>query len=408
MNYDAVLKASHKALDICKDNFERIEEICLKNSQKVLKSFIENKVSTNHFSRSTGYGYYNTGKEVLNSVFAQVLGAEHALVSANFASGTHAIVVTLSAVLRPGDLVISVTGEPYDTLNTFIYGENCGSLSDFNINFEKINVFDGFFSFESKIWKDSLQKKPKVVYIQRSRGYTFRKSMSIQDIEDLVKNVRKISPKSIVIVDNCYGELVQTQEPTEIGADLVVGSLIKNLGGGIASSGAYVAGKKDLIELCCQRFISPGISHTGASYLNQELFMGLFYSPAAVKEALKTSVFASALFEILGLEVLPKYSELRTDLVQIIKLKSKKNLISFCKAIQFNSPIDSFLEPLPWAMPGYKDEIIMASGGFISGSSIEISADAPLREPFAVWLQGGTNFYMSTKAILAAAEAIEI
>jgi cystathionine beta-lyase family protein involved in aluminum resistance len=392
-------KLIQTALDLCKEQFAVIDEICEINSKKVLKSFIDNKVKELNFASTTGYGYGDAGKKVLNSVFAQALDAESALVSANFISGTHAIAVALFAVARPGDTILCITGEPYDTLKTLIYDKNCGSLADFNINF-KITDFT-----KNSINKD-LQEKPEIIYIQRSRGYSLRNSITVEDIKKIILKIKKITSKSIIITDNCYGEFVQTEEPLSAGADLIIGSLIKNPGGGIAPSGAYIAGKKHLTELCEQRFTAPGVHGAGRTHCNRELFMGLFYAPQAVREALKTAVFASSLFEIIGFEVSPERNETRTDIIQTINFNSKEKMIKFCQTIQAGSPVDSSVRPEPWAMPGYQEKIIMASGGFISGSSIELSADAPIREPFTIWLQGGTNFYAAKYAIANAAEAV--
>lgn len=376
-----------------------IDKICENNSKKVLKAFKNNKVSEIHFANSTGYGYGNSGREVINSVFAEAFGAESALVSSNFVSGTHAIATAIFGLLRPQDTILFITGKPYDTLEKLINGENSCSLKDFNINTQ----ICGFLSNNFKIF---LNNNPKVVYIQRSMGYNLRKSLKICDIENLIKKIRKISPESIILVDNCYGEFVQEQEPTEVGADLIVGSLIKNPGAGIAPSGGYIAGKKSLVELCEQRFLAPGLKNMGASHFNREILMGLFYAPLAVREALKTAIFASKIFEQAGFEVLPGPDEERADIITAINLKSEENLKIFCKCIQNNSPVDSFVTPEPWEMPGYDHKVIMASGGFISGSSIELSADAPLKEPYTVWVQGGTNFYLAKDALINALELI--
>ena len=376
-----------------------IDKICDNNSKKVLKAFKNNKVSEIHFANSTGYGYGNSGREVINSVFAEAFGAESALVSSNFVSGTHAIATAIFGLLRPQDTILFITGKPYDTLEKLINGENSCSLKDFNINTQ-------ICDFLSNNFKIFLNNNPKVVYIQRSMGYNLRKSLKICDIENLIKKIRKISPESIILVDNCYGEFVQEQEPTEVGADLIVGSLIKNPGAGIAPSGGYIAGKRSLVELCEQRFLAPGLKNMGASHFNREILMGLFYAPLAVREALKTAIFASKIFEQAGFEVLPGPDEERADIITAINLKSEENLKIFCKCIQNNSPVDSFVTPEPWEMPGYDHKVIMASGGFISGSSIELSADAPLKEPYTVWVQGGTNFYLAKDALINALELI--
>ena len=382
-----------KILNNCKYQFEFIDKICEINSNKILKAFQNNKISEMHFTISNGYGYNNIGRDIINKVFAECFGAESSFVNSNFVSGTHAISTAIFAILRPKDTILFITGKPYDTINKIINGKNCCSLKDFEINYQ---ICD-FLNNNIEIF---LKNNPKVVYIQRSMGYTIRKSLRIQEIQSLIKKIKEISPKSIVLVDNCYGEFVQTKEPTDIGADLIIGSLIKNPGAGIAPSGGYIAGKKELIELCEQRFLAPGLKNIGASYFNREILMGLFYAPLAVREALKTAVFASILFKRAGFEVFPDFQEERADIITAINLKNEENLKIFCKNIQNNSPVDSFLTPEAFQMPGYDHKIIMASGGFISGSSIELSADAPLKEPYTVWLQGGTNFYLAKSALI--------
>lgn len=379
-------------LEKCKVQFEKIDCICEKNSLKILESFRRNKVGECHFAPSNGYGYGNVGRNVLNQVFADSLEFESALVSANFVSGTHAISTALFATVRPGYSILFVTGSPYDTLDQVLNGVGCGSLNDFGIrciicNYKKDNI------------NIELEKQPNIVYIQRSRGYSLRDSLRVCEINEMISKIRSISPKSVIIVDNCYGEFVEETEPN---ADLIVGSLIKNPGAGISPSGGYIAGKKNLISLCEQRFLAPGLKDIGSSTFNRELFMGLFYAPLAVRESLKSSIFASALFEEAGFEVFPKFNEKRSDIVSSINLNSEENLKIFCKSIQEFSPVDSFLTPEPWRMPGYSHDIIMASGGFISGSSIELSADAPVRDPYTVFLQGGTNFYLAKYALVNA------
>ena len=366
-----------------------IDKLTEKNSIKILNSFIENKVSEIHFSQSTGYGYSNIGRNILNKVFAQSMDSEDALVSENFVSGTHAISTALLSIVRPKDTVLFSTGSPYDTLDKLINGNNCCSLKDLEVDVEIKDylIRDDFF--------ESLKKLPRVVYIQRSKGYTHRNSLSIKDIEKLILDIKNISPESIIVVDNCYGEFVYENEPTFFGADLIVGSLIKNPGAGIAVSGGYICGKKKYIDLCKQKFLAPGLFDVGASSHNRELFMGLFYAPLAVKESLKTAKFASKMFSDAGFEVSPKPHERWNDIITSINLKSEKNLNIFCKSVQSYSPIDSFITPEAWDMPGYDNKVIMSSGGFISGSSIELSCDAPVKEPFTVYLQGGTNFYIS-------------
>ncbi|MDR2074573.1 MAG: methionine gamma-lyase family protein [Oscillospiraceae bacterium] len=403
-----ILLLSERALKLCQDRFCVFEKVCGSLSLKVLDSFRENKVGSHHFYSSSGYGYGDyENRRVLNSLVANLFGAEDALVSTLFASGTHALKVALWAVSRPGDTIASVTGSPYETLHPAIFGSNVGSLRDFGIDFFVID-------FETDDFLKALhQKKPRTVYIQRSKGYTFRKSLSVKDIGYFVSQIRKNCKDCIIIVDNCYGEFVENTEPCTSGADLIVGSLIKNPGGGVAPCGAYIAGKKNLVDLCAQQLTAPGLgASVGCSHSLKELFAGIFYAPSAVREALKTATFASCLFGLMGHEITPGYSEERADTVQVIKFQGSENqsreaVIKFCSAIQAFSPVDSFSSPEPAPLPGYgSTEILMASGGFISGSSIELSADAPMRNPYAVWLQGGTNFAYSKIAIMKSAESV--
>ena len=384
----------NEILSKCKKQFDYVDEICEINSLKILESFRKNRVSESHFAPSTGYGYGNSGREIINKVFAKSFGAESALVSSSFVSGTHAISVALFALLRPNQRVLFITGKPYDTIDSILNGSNCCSLKDFEIKHEICDYKKDNLLFY-------LKKSPEVVYIQKSRGYSFRDSLSILKIKNLIEKIKFLSPESVVLVDNCYGEFVEQFEPTDVGADLIVGSLIKNPGAGISPSGGYIAGKRELVSLCEQRLLASGLKDMGASSNNREILMGLFYSPLAVRESLKSGIFASALFEYAGFEVSPRYDDKRYDIVTCIKLENEKNLLKFCESVQKYSPIDSFVVPEPWNMPGYDHKVVMAAGGFVSGSSIELSADAPLKEPFAVWFQGGTNFYLAKKALIS-------
>lgn len=403
---DKVKKLSEEALKVCKQQFERIENITEYNQQKMLKAFSNAKISESHFTASTGYGYGDRGREALDEVYAYVFGAEGALVRHNFVSGTHALTVALFGVLRPNDTMLCVTGLPYDTLRGVIglNGDSDGSLKDFGINYEQINLLeDGSVDYRSI--KDRMKIPVKLVYIQRSRGYTLRPSLLIEDIEKIVKIVKSVSPETIVMVDNCYGEFVQTDEPISKGADLIVGSLIKNPGGGIAPTGGYIAGRRDLVEKCSYRLTTPATGGEVGATLgqNRELFMGAFHAPIVTGEALKTAVFASALFELLNFEVSPRFNEPRGDIIQVLKLKNENNLISFCQGIQSGSPIDSFVKPEPWDMPGYDCKVIMAAGGFTLGSSIELSADAPIKSPYAAFMQGSLDFYSGKLGVMLAA-----
>ena len=400
---------SKKAMNLCKNEFEKIDSMTEYNQQKVLKAFIDNSVSERHFVGSTGYGYGDDGRDVLDKVFAQIFGAEDALVRHNFVSGTHALTVALFGILRPGDTILSVSGTPYDTLQGVIGAnkKSSGSLQEFGINYLEIPLTsDGLLNFSAI--EDVLNSKIKMVYMQRSRGYSLRPSLFVSDIKKVAQIAKKKSPNCIIMLDNCYGEFVGYDEPLLNGVDLIAGSLIKNPGGGIASTGGYIAGRKDLIEMCSYRLTTPGTGkEIGATLgVNRELFMGIFNAPHVTGEALKVAVFSAALFEILGYEVFPKYNEPRSDIIQVLKLGNAKDLIAFCQSIQAASPIDSFVKPEPWDMPGYDNQVIMAAGTFTLGASIELSADAPLRKPYAVFMQGGLNFHSAKVGIMLAADEI--
>lgn len=393
-----------KAEETASEAFDRIDHTARCNSEKVLKAFIDNRVSDMHLKGTTGYGYGDDGRDKLDAVFAQVLGAEDALVRHNFVNGTHAISTALFGVLRPGDLMLSLTGKPYDTLNEVIFGKRGGSLTEFGVKYDQIDLLpDGRVNY-GKI--NDLARGCKVAYIQRSRGYSLRPSISVSEISEMIDAVKGVNPGAIVIVDNCYGELVERVEPCDVGADLIVGSLIKNLGGGIAPTGGYIAGRKDLVELCSYRLTTVGTGkEVGCTLdMNRSLFMGLFYAPEVVKNAVKTATFASAFLELLGFEAFPRYNEYRTDIITAVKLGSPEALIAFCEGIQSGSPVDSFVTPEPWDMPGYDSQVIMAAGAFTMGASIELSADAPLRDPFAVWLQGGLTYDTGRMGIILAAQ----
>ncbi len=406
---EEIEKIARRAQELCVPKFKKVDEMVEYNQQKVLKAFIDNKVSDRHFAGSTGYGYGDDGREALERVFAQIFAAEDAIIRHNFVSGTHALTVALFGVLRPGDTIISVTGAPYDTLQSVIGAARAssGSLKEFGINYEEVPLTsDGSLDF-SAIEK-SVKNDTKMVYMQRSRGYSIRGALSVAIIGKVVQLAKKIAPNCIVMLDNCYGEFVGCEEPLQNGVDLIAGSLIKNPGGGLALTGGYIAGRRDLVEMCSYRLTTPGTGkEVGATLgLNRDLFMGLFNAPHATGEALKTAIFSAALFELLGYEVFPRYNELRSDIVQVIKLGNAENLVSFCQSIQAVSPVDSFVKPEPWDMPGYDNKIIMAAGTFTQGASIELSADAPLREPYAVFLQGGLNFHSAKVAVMMAADEI--
>lgn len=406
---EKIQKISEKAMNLCKDEFEKIDAMTEYNQQKVLKAFIDNGVSERHFFGSTGYGYGDDGRDVLDKVFAQIFCAEDALVRHNFVSGTHALTVALFGVLRPGDTILSVSGAPYDTLQGVIGAnkKSSGSLQEFGINYQEIPLTDeGLLDFSAI--ENTINSEIKMVYMQRSRGYSLRPSLFVKDIKKVAQIAKKKSPNCVVMLDNCYGEFVGYDEPLLNGVDLIAGSLIKNPGGGIAPTGGYIAGRKNLIEMCAYRLTTPGTGkEIGATLgVNRELFMGIFNAPHVTGEALKTAVFSAALFEVLGYEVFPKYNESRSDIIQVLKIGNAKDLITFCQSIQAASPIDSFVKPEPWDMPGYDNQVIMAAGTFTLGASIELSADAPLREPYAVFMQGGINFHSAKVGIMLAADRI--
>ena len=408
---EKLLSLSKKALEKAEGEFKTIDEITEFNQQKMLKAFINNKVSESMFAESTGYGYSDRGREVIDLVFAEAVGAEDAVLRHNFTCGTHTLTVALFGVLRPGDTMLCVSGKPYDTIQPVIgisgNSDNSGSLKDFSINYAQVDLLDnGRLDFDS-IEKEVKRIQPAMVYIQRSRGYSLRPSISVDEIERVVK-ITKANSKAVVMVDNCYGEFVEKREPTEVGADLMAGSMIKNPGGGIAKTGGYIAGRHDLVEKCCCRLTTPGLGREVGATLghSRELFMGIFSAPHVVGEALKTAAFTSALFSLLGFETTPESGESRHDIIQAVKLGNPENLIAFCKGLQMGAPVDSFAVPEPWDMPGYDSKVIMSAGAFTLGSSIELSADAPLREPYAVWLQGGLNFHSSKLAVMSAANEV--
>lgn len=407
---EKIKTASDEALLKAKEKFAEIEEITEFNQQKVLASFIRNCVSEADFAGTTGYGYGDRGREKLDLIYAEALGAQDAIVRHSFTCGTHTLAVALFGVLRPGDTMLCVTGTPYDTIHSVIglSGEGMGSLKDFGVNYSQVELnSEGKPDLEAI--KHAVKTKPKMAYIQRSRGYSLRPTLSVSEIGEIVKAVKSVSPETIVMVDNCYGEFVEKIEPTQVGADLMAGSLIKNAGGAIARTGGYIAGKAELVEMCAYRATTPGLGKEVGCSLNENrnMFMGIFNAPHVVGEALKTAVYTAAMFESFGFAVTPSSSESRHDIIQALCLEKPERLIAFCRGIQSGAPVDSHLTPEPWDMPGYDSQVIMAAGAFIMGSSIELSADAPLREPFAVWLQGGINFHSAKTAVMLAAEKLE-
>ena len=388
--------------------FKRLEEINFINSKKVLTAFKNNNVNESDFAGTNGYGYDDTGRDKIERVFAEVLGGEEALVRPQLISGTHALTVCFFGLLRPGDTLLSINGKPYDTLDCVIgIRENPSSLKAFNVNYAQIDLLNNDFDYY-KI-KDYLKSnKVKVIEIQRSVGYANRDTLSIEKIEKVCKVIKKVSPMTIIMVDNCYCEFVSTKEPLEVGADIMVGSLIKNLGAGIASTGAYIVGRSDLVNLCSERLTAPGEGkEIGPSLgLNRFFLQGIYMAPQAVVSALKTGMLASYILENLGIEVYPKYNETRSDIVTRIIFKDKEKLIKFVQGIQMSSAVDSNVLPIPVATPGYDDEIIMASGSFTQGSSIEISCDGPIRSPYIAYLQGGITYNYGKLAVINAVKNI--
>ena len=384
--------------------FDKVNKICEENTFKVLESFKNNGVGEIHFNSTTGYGYNDIGRDVIESVYADIFGAEAALVRNQFISASHALNVVLFACLRPGDTMLSITGLPYDTMHEVIgLKENNSSLKSFGIRYEQVDLVNNDFDYD-KISNIIRNKKYKLIHIQRSKGYSERKSITIDKVENVISLIKSIDKDIIVMVDNCYCEMVSNKEPSHVGADLVVGSLIKNLGAGIASNGAYVVGRRDLINLCGERLTLPGEGiEVGPSLgANKEFLKGLFFASSVVASSLKVGILTSKVLEKLGYKVEPKYNEVRADIVQNIIFEDRDLLIKYCQGIQSGSPIDSNALPIPTDMPGYDDEIIMASGSFTQGSSIEISCDGPLRSPFIAYQQGGLTYESGKYALISA------
>ena len=397
-----------KSEEECAPIFKQIDETEAYFSTLVLDAFKEENICESHFNMTTGYGYNDLGRDAIERVFARVLKGESALVRNQFISGSHALSTTLFALLRPNDTMLSITGLPYDTLHEVIgIKENPSSLKSFNINYEQIDLKDNSFDTEA-ILKKLKEKKIKLIEIQRSRGYSTRKSILIKDIEDIIKKIREVDKDVIIMIDNCYCEMVEKTSPLEVGANIIIGSLIKNLGGSIASNGAYICGDKKLVNLCAERLNLPGEGiDVGPSLgANKNILQGLYFAPSVVASSLKTSVLTSYLLEHLGYNVSPKYNEERADIVEAITFNNKELLIKYVQGIQSNSPIDSNTLPIPAPMPGYDDEIIMASGAFTQGSSIELSCDGPLREPYIAYQQGGVTYNYGKIAVMNAIKNI--
>lgn len=392
------------------DKFKELEEISEINQLKVMRAFSDNRVSERHFMPTTGYGYDDDGRDTLDKIYAQVFGAEDALVRHNWVNGSHTLATMLYGVLRPGDTLLAITGKPYDTLEEVIGiagKEGNGSLKDFGINYEQIDLVDGEVDYNSV--KRSLQsKKIRAVMIQRSKGYGWRPTYSAEKIGEIVSFVKGISPETICMVDNCYGEFADIKEPTDFGADLIAGSLIKNPGGGIAPTGGYIAGRRDLIELCSYKMTCVGIGRECGATLgfNRQAYQGLFMAPHTVLQAMKAATLCASVFSILGYETDPKPHDGRHDIIQSVKFGDKDKMIAFIQGIQKGAPVDSFVVPEPWDMPGYQDQVIMAAGAFVQGSSIELSADAPLREPYIAYMQGGLTYESAKLGITVAVDNI--
>lgn len=408
---DATISLYEKAINDVEEQFKIYDEIRELNQLKVLAAFQEEHISDSHFTNSSGYGYGDIGRDSLEKVYARIFNAESALVRPHFVNGTHAIGCALMGNLRPNDTMVCISGAPYDTLHNIIGisgEENIGSLKEYGVNYKQVNLIDGKFDFD-KI-KEVLQedKSIKLVHVQRSTGYGWRKSFLIEELEEVISFVKSLRDDVLVFVDNCYGEFIQDREPTDVGADLIAGSLIKNIGGGIAPTGGYIVGKEKYVEQAAYRLTIPGIGgECGSTFgVMRSLFQGLFLAPHTAMEAVKTAIFCARIMELAGFEVMPKYNDKRSDIIQAIKFNDEGKLINFCKGIQKGSPIDSFVQCEPWDMPGYTDKVIMAAGAFIQGSSIELSADAPIREPFIAYLQGGLTFDHGKIGVLIALSKI--
>ena len=405
---ERLMRLDEKILAEISPRFKEIDDITEYNQLKMLSAFIKNGVTESAFAGSTGYGYDDRGREILERVMADAMGAEDSLIRHNFVSGTHTLTVALFGLLRPGDKVLVLTGRPYDTI-TGVFGideKTDGSLADFGVEYNEIKLLPDGTPDKASIKKELAANAYRMAYIQRSRGYSTRPSLTIGKIRELCDIVREVSPQSIIMVDNCYGEFTEKQEPCEVGADIIAGSLIKNPGGGIAPTGGYIAGKHELIEKCAYRLTCPGVGREAGATLghSRELYMGLFSAPHVVGEAMKTAVFASALFKALGFEVTPEPDDKRGDIIQCVTLGTAEGLIAFCRGMQSGAPVDAFVTPEPWDMPGYDDKVIMAAGAFTMGASIELSADGPLRPPYAAWMQGGLNFHSAHAGVLLAAQ----
>lgn len=392
------------------DSFKKVEETALLNQEKVLNAFQNNRIALRHFAPTSGYGYDDIGRDTLCKLFADVFHTEKAVVSPLIANGTHALTLALFGILRPNDTLLYISGAPYDTLENVIGGENIGSLKDFNINFAQTDLLeDG--AFNKDLIKESIIKyNPKMIAIQRSRGYSWRNALKIDDFADIISFVKSIKSDAVIMVDNCYGEFVDRFEPSDVGADIVVGSLIKNPGGGLAPTGGYIAGKEEYIDLIAGKLTAPGIGMEVGSYLStyQYFYQGLFLAPHVVSQAIKASLLFSAVFSKLGYKVLPVPNEVGSDIITSIEFNKEEELIKFCQAIQACSPIDSYVTPEPWDMPGYNHKVIMAAGTFVQGASIEMSADSPIKAPYIAYFQGSLTYEHAKLALKKCLELLNI
>lgn len=388
--------------------FTRLDETCDCNTEKVLAAFAKNRVSDNLFAGTTGYGYDDHGRDTLDRIYADIFGAESALVRIGFVNGTHALSCAMFSAVKTGDTVLSVTGPAYDTLQNTITGDMCGSMKSYGIGYKQVDLKNGLPDLPA-IAQAARDTSIKLVFIQRSRGYAVRETLSCAQIGEVCNVVREVNPKAVVMVDNCYGEFVETIEPTQVGADLIAGSLIKNPGGGLAPTGGYVAGRADLVENAAYKLTAPGIGGECGCTMGQNrlLYQGLFMAPHTTAQALKTAIFCAKIMEKMGYDVSPKAEEPRHDIIQTIAFGAPEPLRRFCEGIQAGAPVDSFVTPEPWAMPGYEDQVIMAAGAFVQGASIELSADAPMREPYVCYMQGGLTYSSGKAGILLAAERIK-
>ena len=406
---DETFQLSNEVMEEIKDKFEEIKEIREYNQYKVLKAMQNAHLSDNHFNWTTGYGYNDIGREKIEEIFAEVFGAEDALVRPIIVNGTHALSLCIQGLVRPGDEILSITDKPYDTLQGVIgIREEKGSLKEFGVTYDDVPFLeDGNIDLETV--KKKINDRTKLVMIQRSKGYSWRKSLSIDDIKEAIDVVKSVNKDLIVMVDNCYGEFLDIKEPTEVGADIMAGSLIKNPGGGLALTGGYIAGRKDLVEMISYRLTTPGIGkECGLTFgTTRNVLQGFFMAPYVTSQAVMGAIYCARMFEKLGYEVLPKYDDLRSDIIQVVRLKNANEVIAFCQGVQAAAPADSYVKPEPWAMPGYEDEVIMAAGAFVQGSSIELSADAPIRPPYNVYFQGGLTFDHSKMGTLKAIEYIK-